>query len=422
LTTPVRVGDPPADRSADPAAPPEKSERDAAETPLPNEARPGSPAVRSRVRETRSKLTPLVVALAVAAVYAVSLAHWFNAGHSPREFVFVGQVFIERSDVSQKIRHGPVQATSLTGFDGQFFYYIAMDPLRALPYIDLPGYRYQRIAYPLLARLLVLGRPELIPDGLLAFNLLAVVAGTAALAAWLIRRGLTPWVAAAWGLLPGQVFAIEKDLSEASAYAWVAVGLWVRDRFPVLAGAVFGLAGLTRETTLIFPAVLLAADVFALRGERRLQPWVRALLAAGLAAGPFVAWKVFLWHWLGHADLPLGEAFTVIPFGGFITYHAAHELVPAVLLPALVCAGAAGWALWRRYWRMEVALLLVNFAVLIVFGSGQVYVWWPSVLRMELGVALAAVMLMAVLPTQRWFWLAAGFWLWLTPMLLLHPI
>ncbi|MBJ7597917.1 MAG: hypothetical protein DLM67_01885 [Candidatus Nephthysia bennettiae] len=362
------------------------------------------------------------MALAVASVYGASLAKWFGASHSPREFVFVGQLFIERSDTSQVIKQGPVRPTSWTGFDGQFFYYIAMDPREAVHSMDLPGYRYQRIAYPLLARLLVLGRPSLIPDGLLAFNLLAVVAGTAALAGWLMRRGVTPWVAAVWGLLPGQVFAIEKDLSEASAYAWVAVGLWVRDRFPILAGAVFGLAGLTRETTLIFPAVLLAADVFALRGERRVQPWLRALLAAGLAAGPFVAWKLFLWHWLGHADLPLGEAFTVIPFGGFITYHAAHELVPAVLLPALVCTAAAAWALWRRYWRVEVALLLVNLAVLIVFSSGQVYVWWPSVLRMELGFALAAVMLLAVLPTQRWFWLAAGLWLWLTPILLLHPV
>ena len=78
--------------------------------------------------------------------------------------------------------HGPVQPTSWTGYDGQFFYYMALDPQGAAPYMDLPGYRYQRIAYPMLARLIVLGRSSLIPDALLAVNLFAVVAGSAALA------------------------------------------------------------------------------------------------------------------------------------------------------------------------------------------------------------------------------------------------
>jgi hypothetical protein len=392
------------------------------EAELPDRSGPPSPIPRSAIREARSRFLPLLVALAVAAIYAAAIAHWFLAGHSPRDFVYVGQAFITRSNASPAISQGPVKPTSWTGYDGQFFYYMALDPQGAAPYMDLPGYRYQRIAYPMLARLIVLGSSSLIPDALLAVNLLAVVAGSAALAAWLIRRGVTPWAAAVWGLLPGQVFAIEIDLSEASAYAWAAVALWVRDRFPVLAGAVFGLAGLTRETTLIFPAVLLAADLLALRGERRARPWLRALLAGGLALLPFGAWKLFLWHWLGHADVPVVDSFTVVPFGGLIAQHAAHELLPAVALPALVCLAAAGWALWRRYWRVEVALLLVNLAVLVIFASGHIYEWWPSTLRVELGVSLAAVMLMAVLPSQRWFWFTAGLWLWLTPLWLVHPI
>jgi hypothetical protein len=118
---------------------------------------------RIRVREALAKFSPLLVGLAVAAIYAGSTAHWFHAGHSARDFVYVGQTFISRSDASQAIRQGPVQATSLSGFDGQFFYFIAMDPRRAAPYIDLAGYRYQRIAYPLAARLIVLGNRSLVP-------------------------------------------------------------------------------------------------------------------------------------------------------------------------------------------------------------------------------------------------------------------
>ena len=377
----------------------------------------------SRLREASGILAPVVVALVVAAIYGVSLAHWFRAGHSAGEFVHVGQAYFERGgDSSPAIRQGPVKPTSWTGYDGQFFYYIALDPGGAAPYIDRPSYRYQRIAYPLEARLIALGRPSLTPDALLAANLLAVGLGTAALAAWLIRRGVTPWAAAVWGLLPSQLIAIQTDLSEPSAYGWVAVALWVRDRFQLLAGAAFGLDGLTRETTLLFPAVILAADLLALRGERRPWPWLRALLAATLAIGPFLAWKLFLLHWLGRADVPLTDDFTLIPFGGLLPNHAAHELVPGVVIPGLVFLGAAGWALWRRYFRVEVALLLVNLAVLVVFASTAVYLWWPNALRVELGVCLAAVLLMAVLPERRWFWFASGMWLWVTPLLLLHPI
>jgi len=64
------------------------------------------------------------------------------------------------------------------GYDGQFAYFIAVDPLGAAPLIDVPAYRYQRIVYPLLARLLALGRREWIPWMLPLVNLIALAAGT----------------------------------------------------------------------------------------------------------------------------------------------------------------------------------------------------------------------------------------------------
>jgi hypothetical protein len=369
----------------------------------------------------RVLVSPVVVALAVALVYGVWLAGWYASGHSARDFVFAGHQYLEASAASPAISDGPVKATSGTGYDGQFFYYIAMDPQGAAPYLDVPGYRYERIAYPIAARLLVLGVTRRVPVGLVAVNLIGILLGTAAVAAWLRRRGVTPWAAAVWGLLPGQVLSVKHDLSEASAYGVAAVALWLRDRWPLAGGAVFGLAGLTRETTLIFPAVLFLSDLVGLRGCRELRPWLRAVSAALLAALPFLAWKLFLLHWLGSSEEAVTDVFTAIPFSGLLRELQSPELVPAVLVPTLICLGAAAWALWRRLWRVEVALLLVNLAVLVVFGSIHIYEWWPSPMRVQLGAWLAAVLMMAVLPRRGWFWLTAGFWLWLTPAWLMKP-
>ena len=50
--------------------------------------------------------------------------------------------------------------TGKAGYDGQFNYAIAADPLHASPALDVPAYRYQRILYPLLVRALALGQED----------------------------------------------------------------------------------------------------------------------------------------------------------------------------------------------------------------------------------------------------------------------
>ena len=71
------------------------------------------------------------------------------------------------------------------GYDGQFYYYIAHDPFilgQSHDHIDSPAYRYQRIIYPLTARLLSFGQPGLIPWMMVAVNLLGILLGT-----WLLH-------------------------------------------------------------------------------------------------------------------------------------------------------------------------------------------------------------------------------------------
>lgn len=356
------------------------------------------------------------MAAAVLAVYACWLIHWLETGHSPRDLVLVGEHFIGARGTSSAIRSGPVRATSPGGFDGQFFYYIAVDPLHAAPSIDFPSYRYQRITYPLAARLLALGRPRLVPAAMLALNLAAVVGGTLALASWLVRRDVTPWAAAVWGLLPGQVVSIERDLVDGMGYAIVMAGLWLRDSSAWGAALVFAVAGLTRETTLIFPLVLSLADLL----ERR--PWRQAVGTAAVAVLPFALWKLALWTWLGHSDVPVAYNFQPVPFGGVVE-ELRRNPVPLLwgwVIPTGICLAAAAVAWLRGVRRVEPALVLVNGLVLVTFAHFHVFEWWPNATRIGLGVNLAAALMLAAVQRSTWYWLASGFSLALSAAWLLE--
>jgi hypothetical protein len=143
----------------------------------------------------------------------------------------------------------------------------------------------------LLARVLALGQAELVPAALLLVNLAAVTLGTLAIAALLRRRGISPW----WGLLfagyPGMYLAVGHDLSEPLAFALVACGLYVLDRAgldrPLAAALVFGAAGVTREATLAFPAVLAVCMALGL-GARGREPsrWRAAAVLAAVSVAP----------------------------------------------------------------------------------------------------------------------------------------
>src|SRR2546430_5783840 len=131
---------------------------------------------------------------------------------------------------SSVIKPDPAYPTeSASGYDGQFFYYLALDPVNARYYMDASTYRYTRILYPLVARALALGRPDLIPVTLFLVNWLALAGGTLAVATWLKRRGLSPWFALLYGFYPGLQFALARDLSEVMAYSLVALAILVFD-------------------------------------------------------------------------------------------------------------------------------------------------------------------------------------------------
>ena len=232
------------------------------------------------------------------------------------------------------------------GYDGQFVYYIARDPLGAAPRIDAPAYRYQRILYPLLARLAALGNSALIPWTLPLLNLLALATGTRLMESLLEEVGVSRWHALTVGLYAGQLLSVRVDLPEPLALALALGGMLAFTRRRLgWSAALFALATLARETSLLFVA---GYGAYLWFGESRR----RGATFAALAAAPFVLYQIALWGWLGSPGIGSGGAdatpFEFLPFAGFLRIAGAGwralALFSLILLPLVIVP--AVWSLW----------------------------------------------------------------------------
>ncbi len=291
-------------------------------------------ALRSRT-VFHNFVTPTLVVVVVCVIYVSGVL--ISAGGDPLAFAVLGTRFSE----------GDPQGTE--GYDGQFAYQIALRPLDAAPYLDVPAYRYQRILYPMLARLLALGRLELIPWTLILVNLAAIGVGTWTTERLLVDLGVSRWYALVYGLYGAQLLALRADLNEPLAQALVmwAMLAWARER-RWLAVLAFSLAALAKETALVFLAAYMLYTL-----QRRAWRWTVAL---GVAAIPFAAYQVLLWSWLGDLGVGSGGAgatpFSLVPLGGWLQIAGvdvnAFLLISLIVVPLSVLPALAGVLLSLR--------------------------------------------------------------------------
>jgi hypothetical protein len=257
------------------------------------------------------------------------------------------------------------------GYDGQFTYAIARDPLHASPTLDVPAYRYQRILHPLLVGILALGQEPLIPLVMVLTNLAALVIGTAALERLLIVERASRWYALTYGLFGGVFFAVRVGTSEPLAYGLVLLAILAERRnHPQWHMTLLALAAFAKETTLFFALGYVAYYVLS----RQWRDVLRLIVGVFV---PYALWQIGLYLWLGNLGIVFGGAmatpFEIIPFNGI--WKIAQAGLPIFLRVGLLPVGAALvptlWALWRglkdmfaRRWHPYVFLMLANAAIL----------------------------------------------------------
>ena len=367
----------------------------------------------------------------------------FRSGHEARDFILVGPPFVRQAHTSTVIKLDPHYhyLPGTTGYDGQFAYFIALDPIHARDYLDSkssgsagPDYRYTRILYPMLARALAFGQANAIPYTLIAINWLAVAFGTLAVAAWLRRKRMSPWFALLYGLYPGIFVTVQRDLNEALAYGLVALAVYLYElgsgRALLAAGLAFALASLARETTLVFSFVYALGVWNASRSGQRTIRYRILLGFITLSFLPFVLWKGFLWYWLGSIGRTGGLYPQLVPFRGLLAYwpwgsDGVEQLV-AIVAPAILCLCLCIWALTRRLFRPELWALLLNILLFVVFLNTKSYVEYYASGRIATGVVLAALYCLPLFYTlsrriRWWIWVSALLWLSLLPALSAFP-
>jgi hypothetical protein len=251
----------------------------------------GTGPQRSRSLGSKTDRPILAGLVALLAAFAFTLARWQTwAKGSIGRFILVGRHF---STPSQLPRGIPVVSTY--GYDGQFFYRLALGPLNFshTAYgitVDRP-YRYMRIGYPVLTWLVALGQHFLVPVMLVAVNV-AAIAAIGYLGGIFAQQGGRH---AAWGLLlPGYfglITSLSRDTAEPLAAACLLAGLLaIRARRGALAAVLLAYGVLTRETVMVAVAAIAIVRVIGIlrrqHGPGRDDlPWVVPTVA-------FAAWQI----------------------------------------------------------------------------------------------------------------------------------
>jgi hypothetical protein len=297
-----------------------------------------------------------------------------------------------------------------SGYDGQFYAQMAVDPLLRDPAIDIaldnPPYRARRILFSWTAYALGLGRPAWI---LQAYALQNVAAWLAL--AWILTRWIRPEDARGFALWMGCMMAhgllmsVQFALPDGAGLLLIAFAvIAVEDGRPLVAALVLGLAGLARETN------LLAAGVLARVERRRVRSW---LLVGGcllLCALPLALWIDYLRSIYRSRVLDSADNIT-LPFWGLwwkskiVARELAHHpklwsFGNAASLLAFVAQGVwVTWAWLVRRDRSPWTLVAVAFFALGLVGHPVVWNGNPGAFtRVCLPMTIGANVLLARWP------------------------
>lgn len=285
------------------------------------------------------------------------------------------------------VYHNPRAAA---GYDGQFYYQIARDPLHAASFLDRPAYRYQRIVYPLLVAALSFGKVGLIPYLLLLINFVSILAGTEMVAHLFSERKLSPWHSLAFGLYFGLTASFLTDLAEPLTYCLVCLGLVLMFKQRLTAAAIiWGLAVLSRESAALFPLGYIVMYLYCRR-------WRDASRFFLLSIVPAIAWYGIVGLYFHTSGLSGAPPFELIPFEGLFYFYNNGRLfwalIPLLFVPTVLSAILLAKEVFERRWKRVSWLIWLLNLVLVTNLSRLTYAGLDSAGRLAIGLVLAMLL------------------------------
>ncbi|MDB5775651.1 MAG: hypothetical protein JWP38_1784 [Herbaspirillum sp.] len=206
-----------------------------------------------------------LIAMLVTMICTVAIMTTFVTGPLQgefRHFFLPAKMF----GVPQQLRDHGIDEMYLddinSGWDGQFYFYIANDPLAlrdTVQHVDSNAYRYQRIGLPLLANLVskITFQSWVSPLTYYLTSLCILLLSTLMAAAYFQRRSISPYWILFWALGMGTQVTQLHGLPDVAADGLLIIGLvcWMRGwRIPYVLSIAF--AGLSREIYVLVPAFI----------------------------------------------------------------------------------------------------------------------------------------------------------------------
>lgn len=317
----------------------------------------------------------------------------------------------------QERRHSVLQGLPVatvpdsSGYDGQFYAQIALDPLlrdsEIDRVIDAPAYRSRRILVPAIAAALGLGNPWWT---LQFFALINV--GCWFTLGWLLLRQIDPadrlslarWTGCMFSL--GVLESARQSLVDLPALLLLALAVSAHTHSrPTKSALWLALGNLAKETNLL--------GTLALHSDSSLRPfpWRRACLGLMVAILPLTLWSFYVQQRFAHTLNNAGFGNFSWPFLGLLVQakSSLRELSLGNLdsrysfsLIAMIGFLSQVWVLWRTprfsspWWRIGAA-----YSLLLVFLSSWVWLGYWAVNRAVLPMTIAFNLL---LPATRSFW------------------
>jgi hypothetical protein len=345
-----------------------------------------------QARLASSIALPLVAALAIYLLIGASAGTRIGKTGDPSAFIVPGDLYSSAELLPPNTYVYPHS----TGYDGQFFFYIAQDPLLTgkvatrdeidSPHLPTVAYRYQRILLPVLGWLTSWGDPSVLEWTMPLINLLAVLGSGFLVARFLAARGRSPWLSLVYMVSLGMAVGVVFDLGDTlAAGLFVAAVIWWLEGRTAWAVVTLAACLLARETYVIPVAAIALLEL--LRSRRQGLVWVVPLLVWG-------AWQIYLRVALAAPVTPPSiDRPSAVPLLG-----AAHKLKEVLQHDWI---GTANWEL------LFVGVLLLIPLYFLVRSFGPVSRAWreralPSREQLLPVVALASVATVPFLDLDLW--------------------
>jgi len=296
----------------------------------------------------KSVIAPIIITL--ISIHLVILYSIAPYGYSLSSLIGISKQ--EKESVAPEyFQKGMVIFEDKGGYDGQFYYCVAMDPFLKKGHFK-NAFRQQRILYPLIARLLAFGKERFLAHSLYLTNLLGLSMGMYFFILLLRRQFLHPMWSIFYGLSASSIMAILHDTPSALSIGLIiAATYFYMQNKRILTIAFMAAAFLAREDSIVFLLPLLIWDYQCKKTIKRIAVFLTCLI-------PFFIWQVFVAKKTGLIPLFISQkALGPIPFSGIIGY-----------ITTLNCQ-----SLKELAWRMGTVVVFLYLAALLIITVKKIF-------------------------------------------------